>query len=302
MVDGRGGAYLVQRRHLTVQSAFPNNSDPRIQMNFKRLAAKFFTPGLKKFSNLHRGETCYIFGDGPSIKWFDLSLFNDHPAICCGMIPFHKDFHKLDVKYVTLVEPWFFVPEFLQPKVTYLHQLKHIAAEYKKFIKNTPDKEFFVNLSNRFSLSGKNINYVYRGLPESRNEIDELLGQFDVFGGSFHASLTLAYYLGFSKIYLVGFDAWTIQPARTLRWYELGEGQFFDANNFATDFLEVLKQEIGIYTISLDGESRNVTNISYQNYTGKEPNFRENHELLDQRYLKILATFPEYKIFPEKMK
>jgi len=265
-------------------------------MSIKHLAAKILTPGLRRFSNLHKGESCYVFGDGPSIKWFDLSLFNDRPSICCGLIPFHNDFHKLNVKYFTMVEPWLFVPKLFQPKI--LHELRPIAEEYKRFVKRSPDKEFFVSLSNIFSLSGKNINYVFRGLPKNRNRTDELLGQFDLFAGSFHASLTLAYYLGFSKIYLIGFDAWTIQPARTSRWYELGEGRFFEATNFATEFLEILKKEADIYTISFDGQSRNVKNISYQSYTGKSPNFKENHELTDDYHLKLLASYTGYEIYP----
>jgi len=268
-------------------------------MNIERLVTKFFTSRLKKFSNLHKGETCYIFGDGPSIKWFDLSSFNDHPAISCGMMPFHKDFQSLDVRYVTLVEPWIFTPKLFQPEV--IHELNDISVEYKRFIKRTPDKEFFVSLSNRFSLTGLNINYVFRGFPEKRNHTDELLEQFDLFKGSFHASLALAHYLGFSKIYLVGFDAWTIQPARTLRWYELGEGKVFEATNFATDFLDVLKRDIDIYTISKEGGSKNVKNISYQDYTGMTPLFKENHELIDDCYLKKLASCSEYKIYPDKL-
>ncbi len=267
-------------------------------MNFEKNTTRIFTSGLRKFSNIHEGETCYIFGDGPSVKWFDLTLLSDHPALCCGKMPFHKDFNKLDVRYVTLVEPWFFVPKLFQPK--WLREFEEIAAEYTSFIKRTPDKEFFVNLSNRFSLTGNNINYVYRGFPESRNRTDELLSRFDLFSGSFHASLTLAYYMGFTKIYLVGFDAWTIQPARTLRWYELGEGEFFEATNFATEFLDVLKSEVDIYSISVDGQSRNTTCVSYENHTGKPPMFKENHELIDEYYLRVLATWPEYQIFAKE--
>ncbi len=267
-------------------------------MNLKKNTKKILTSGLKRFSNIHEGETCYIFGDGPSVKWFDLTLLSEHPAICCGKMPFHKDFSKLDVRYVTLVEPWFFVPKLFQPKR--LREFEEIAAEYTDFIKRTPDKEFFVNLSNRFSLTENNINYVYRGFPESRNRTDDLLSRFDLFSGSFHATLSLAYYMGFKKIYLVGFDAWTIQPSRTTRWYELGEGDFFDATNFATDFLDILKLECEIYTISKDGESRNVKNISYESYTGEIPEYKENFELLEQRHLDILATYPGYHIFQDR--
>jgi len=264
-------------------------------MNIKHHLTSAFTSGLKKFNNIHKGETCYIFGDGPSIKWFDLKKFNNHPSICCGMIPFHNDFSYLDVKYVSLVEPWIFTPRMLQPKI--IHNLKDIAIEYKKFIKRTPEKEFFISLSNRFSLTGSNVNYVYCGLPENRKRTDELLNEFNLFSGSFHATLTLAYYMGFTKIYLVGFDAWTIQPARTLRWYELGEGELFEATNFATDFLDVLKRDVDIYTISKDGKSRNVNNISYKDFTGNDIRFKENHQLMDPYYLNVLSTCSEYKIY-----
>jgi len=268
------------------------------KMNARQIVADVFTGHLEKFSNRHEGETCYIFGDGPSIKWFDFSEFGNHPAICCGMIPFHKDFDKLDVRYIALVEPWLFVPKIFQPKI--LHCLRQIAAEYKNRIASLPDKEFFVSLSNRFSLSGKNINYVYRNLPNPRNEVDKQINQHNCFAGSFHASLSLAYYMGFEKIYLVGFDAWTIQPARTLRWYEAGGGEYFNPTNFALEFLNVLKSKIDIYTISKDGKSCNVKNISYASFTGKKPEYKENIDLLSEHFLKVLSTCHEYKIFPAK--
>lgn len=264
------------------------------KMNIKQIVADLFTGKLEKFRNRHEGETCYIFGDGPSIKWFDFSELGNYPAICCGMIPFHKDFEKLDVRYIALVEPWLFVPKLFQPKI--IHCLREIAAEYKRRISMFPDKEFFVSLSNRFSLSGKNINYVYKKLPNLKNQTDKQINQFDCFAGSFHASLSLAYYLGFKKIYLVGFDAWTIQPARALRWYELGKGEFFQPTNFAFDFLDVLKKEIDIHTISYDGRSCNAKNINYESYVGKPPIFRENYSLLSEHHLKVLASCEEYKI------
>lgn len=253
----------------------------------------------KRFSGIHNGETCYIIGDGPSVKWFDVTRFGDHPVICCGLFPFHKDFNRLDVRYCTMIEPWIFTPDFLQPNIPSVTEFRAVTKGYKSIIKNNPDKQFFVHPMNCFSLSGENVNFMFRELPKSRNKTDDLLRQFDCFGGSFHAALTLAYYLGFKKIYLVGFDAWTIQPARTLRWYELGEGEFFEPTNFATEFLEVLKTEIDIYTISMDGQSCNVKNISYEAYTGKLPTFRENFELLSEYHLNVLATYPGLRIYPK---
>ena len=261
----------------------------------ERLVTNLFTAGLKKFRDRHRGESAYIFGDGPSIKWFDLESFAHLPAICCGMMPFHKDFHKLDVRYATFIAPWIFLPPWLQPRM--YRGWGEIAAEYRRVISATPRIQFFVNLSNRCVVRDSNVSHVYRGLPGVRNDTDRLLRSFNLFDGSFHAALSLAYYMGFKRIFLVGFDAWTIEPARNLHWYELGEGERFEPTNFATEFLGVLRREMEILTVGMDGSSRNVAHVTYQSHTGRLPKFRENHELMDERRLKLLATFPEYRIF-----
>jgi hypothetical protein len=264
-----------------------------------QLAAKLLTPGLKKFSDRHRGESCYIFGSGPSIKWFDLTCFRDRPALCSGLITFHRDFHELDVRYVTLVEPWFFVPRPLHPRKLRGFDWGPMVGEYREFIKRSPTKDFFVSLSNRFSVSGRNVHYVFRGLPTSRNRADAMLGRFDLFGGSFHAPVALAHYMGFTKIYLVGFDAWTIEPMRNIRFYERGEGQLCQPTREvpAKDFLDIVKEQAEIYTISLDGQSRNAKQISYTEYTGKAPRFKENHEFMDDRHLKMISLWAGYDIY-----
>jgi hypothetical protein len=266
----------------------------------KAVVARQLSRGSERFSGIHDGETCYIFGDGPSVKWFDLASFGDHPAICCNLFPFHKDFDKLDVRYCTMIEPWIFAPAFMQPNLPAVTEFRGVVKEYRSVIQSNPDKQFFVHFSNYFSLSGKNVNTMFKELPKSRNKMDEKLRQVDCFGGSFHAALSLAYYLGFKKIYLVGFDAWTIEPARTLHWYELGEGQLFEPTNFATEYLDILKTEVDIYSIAYDGKSRNVNSISYETYTGKTPEFRENFELLSEHNLKVLATYPGYSIYRDK--
>ena len=52
-----------------------------------------------KFKDIHRGESCYLFGNGASIKYFDLKKFDDKPSIGCGGLFLHKDFNELKVKY-----------------------------------------------------------------------------------------------------------------------------------------------------------------------------------------------------------
>jgi|SaaInlStandDraft_7_1057024.scaffolds.fasta_scaffold08910_4 hypothetical protein len=251
---------------------------------------------IDKYKDIHKGETCYIFGDGPSIKWFDMSKFNDHIGISCGVIPFHNDFSKLNIKYSMIVEPWYFCPTRLQSS-QHNKEHKKVSEAHRVFMNSNKNIEFFINLSNFPWEIGKNINYVHRALVDKKSKLHKVKEINDPFGGSFHATLSLAYLMGFSKVYLVGFDAWTIQPSRTLRWYELGEGEFFEATNFADKLLNVIKENIDVYTISKDGNSCNVKNISYKKFTNQEPEFKENYQLLSSQYLDILNTCPDYKIY-----
>ena len=253
---------------------------------------------LNKYKDIHKGETCYIFGDGPSIKWFDLTKFSDHIGISCGTIPFHNDFEKLNVKYHMLVEPWFYCPAWVQPH-QYLKDYKPLSYAQADIMKKYKDIEFFINLSNFPWEIGKNINYVHRALVNDKSKLMDIKELEDPFSGSFQATLSLAYLMGFSKVYLVGFDGWTIQPARTKRWYEIGEGEYFTPANFALDFLDTIKKNMDIYTISFEGESCNVKNINYRRYTDQEPIFKENNEILNNKYLKVLDSFPEYNIYKE---
>ena len=251
---------------------------------------------LNKYKDIHKGETCYIFGDGPSIKWFDLAEFGDHIGISCGSIPFHNDFKSLNVKYHALVEPWFYCPSWMQPH-QYLKDYKILSNTHRNLMFQHKNIEFFINLSNFPWALGSNITYVHRKLITKNSKIHKVKEINDPFIGSFHATLSLAYLMGFSKVYLIGFDAWTIQPSRTLRWYELGEGEFFKATNFADNFLNFIKKDIDVYTISKDGNSCNVKNIDYKEYTNKDPVFKENYQILSKNYLRILDSFPEYRIF-----
>ena len=124
---------------------------------------------LKKLNNLHLGEECYIFGDGLSLKYYDLSLFNDKPSICSNNFIFHKDFEKLDVKYYSIYEPYWFLPFFVSgfKGIKFLRNL--IQKKHLKKFKAFPDVTFFSDISNSLRLKGNNI--IYLGDSFSKNYI-----------------------------------------------------------------------------------------------------------------------------------
>ena len=109
----------------------------------KNLLAELANPLLSKihrFKDIHKGTSCYLMGDGISIKWFDLTVFSDKIVLPCGFIPFHNDFNRLDVKYLLLLEPFWFYPlvSTSSPPIKLISN--KIQIEYRNIIKNNPDK------------------------------------------------------------------------------------------------------------------------------------------------------------------
>ena len=74
--------------------------------------SKPITNKTLQFKNQHLNQSCYIFGDGVSLKWFDLEAFANKPSILLNKFILHKDANKLDLKYHFLIEPFFFLSLF----------------------------------------------------------------------------------------------------------------------------------------------------------------------------------------------
>ena len=100
--------------------------------NFLRLALWWFAfPVLSRIQSLENafiGSDCYIFGDGSSIKNFDLSVFGDKVGIAVNAFPRHKDAHLTDVRFWIVAEAGFFLPPVLRtrqnPISTYANRVR----------------------------------------------------------------------------------------------------------------------------------------------------------------------------------
>lgn len=272
--------------------------NPRIKNSLEGLIYRASSPILgkvRKFHNIHKGESCYIFGDGVSLKSMDLEKFSDRQAIACNYIPFHKEFLILNCSYCVNCSPYIFSPiggyEFVKKR-----HLFDMSKLYRELIGKYPDKNFFIHFSNYPFISGSNLYYMYKDIPDPRLPMDYTSRRINCFAGVLNTSILLATYLGFDHVYLVGFD-YTHVPSRTLHWYEKGQGFFSPHENYNKDFFEIAKEFIDITTITLDGTSDFINAVTYKEYTGRDPVYRENIELADERYLQMLATWPGYSIY-----
>tara|TARA_B100001093_G_scaffold503322_1_gene557538 strand:+ start:274 stop:1068 length:795 start_codon:yes stop_codon:yes gene_type:complete len=253
---------------------------------------------VKKIQSLKNDEStsCYIFGDGPSIKYFKLEKFSTLPSIISGQLFLHKDFHKLKLQSITNIEPWYFCPKIFQKK--YVQDLRKIMKVQRDFIFENPKVTFFLNLTNFFSVRSKNVIFLHRFLSSNDMFLKKIYEQMDPFGGSFSTQIILAYILGYKKVYLIGFDSWVLEQSSSNRWYEIGEGECLPNVTYAEDFINIMSSVMDITIISVKENHHPILkSITYKSYTGEEPVYRENHELLSRRYLDLLNTFPSYKIY-----
>ena len=248
-------------------------------------------PTLEPFKNKHKGETCYIFGDGPSIKEFDYKRLKKYPAICCGMQAFHRDFENINVQYYSLIEPYLFYPDWMifPKKLQYLKKHRIIIDHFRKIIPLKKEITFFVNLSNLFAIRKSNVEYAHRYLLKKNRDFHKFYKEgIDPFAGSFNATLSLALLMGFKKVFLIGFDAFTIQQS-PYRWYEKNLTREVNPLNYTNyRFLELYKEDMEIFNISNQGTMCNLENEDYFLHTGHKPVFRENHELIAKESLELI--------------
>lgn len=269
-----------------------------IKKSLKSILYQASKPILRRvgeFNGIHKGESCYIFGDGISIKSMNLKLFADKTAIAVNYFPFHKDFSAINCSYCVVNAPYFFSP-FLGYEPLRKRHLNGMSKIYKNLIVSNPQINYFINLSNYPFVRADNVFHTFRNVPDLRLSADFIGNRIDCFAGVNRVAIMLAIYMGFEHIYLVGCD-YTHVPSRSLHWYEKGQGVYHPHDNYQKDFFEIAKEFTDITTITLDGTSDYINAVTYQEHTGRDPVYRENTELIDDRYLEVLSTWPGYTIY-----
>ena len=249
----------------------------------------------RKFKDLHLGETCYIFGNGESIKSMDLEIFNDKVSIGCNSLFLHKDFKKLDCRYYQIVPPFFFLPYF---KYYGKLQRNDISALYRKKIRDFKNVKFFTSVFNKLIIFAPNIYYEHHfGVNSSDIKNCELDGTFSFMSGATHAMIGLAIYMGFKKAVLVGVD-YTFSDRFSYHFYEKGRGIGKNEKLFDKVFFDHVKDKIDLLTVSLaNNKSKTLKYISYTDYTNKPERYQENIDCVDKEDLVKLDKMGFYKIW-----
>jgi hypothetical protein len=248
-----------------------------------------------RFKDLHKGESCYIFGDGVSLKDMNLECFSDKVAFASNCLCFHNDFKKLNVRYYVMPAPYWFFYFWKNPytKKFFFNQISYLQ---RKFQKNNKDINFFINISNVPVLMNKNIFYCHHfGSDEISHDNLDLAGKFFL-SGALNTMLGMAIYMGFNKAYLVGCD-YTHSPQRVLHFYEKGKGTKNINDEYNKTFFDFAKENIKITTITNSkSKSKTLDYIGYNDYTGQNEIYTENIDIVNPLILKAISTIDGYEI------
>lgn len=145
---------------------------------------------LRPFRNLHRGQPCVVIGNGPSLKAEDLTRLHQ-----LGIATFACN----RIHLVFPLTPW-------RPSYYCMSDAK-LIAQYDDYVEDVPAERRFFPVQNKDRV--KNAIYYKTLGVDYNNEGKFSLNALDgIYQGCSVTTemIQLAYFMGFSEIYLIGVD------------------------------------------------------------------------------------------------
>lgn len=250
----------------------------------------------KSFKGIHEGESCYLFGNAKSLKYYDLSQFNDRISIGCNQLFLHNDFSKMGINYYYIGQSFNF---YSYHRSAYTKKIvRHYLGEiHKKMIKKNPAIKYFLNISDYLSLRGDNIFYMHNfGEQFSGYSNCNPNGVFSANQSALSGMIGLAIYLGFKDVTLVGCDH-LMRPRSSRHFFEYGVMDIVEHPGVVSqDVLFAAKEflDIRVVTPFEDYKGDIIPNIQYDSLTGQKIKYKENYDIISEEAFKALSqsTFP----------
>ena len=158
------------------------------------------------YKDKHKGETCFIFGNGGSLKYYDLSALPSNVAIACSFALVDRRLRRLNVKYNILSDSYCLYPVVYNDYIDAV-QRNPQRAIFRRLIARNPDVTFFTSITNSYAFATKprNLRYWHHFGVRDFSSAD-LAGNFSTCSGALDSMIGLARYMGFSKALLFGCD------------------------------------------------------------------------------------------------
>ncbi len=214
---------------------------------------------LKKFKDLHKGQDCFILGNGPSLNKMDLTpLANYHTF---GQNKIFLIFEKVDLNLSYLVS--------VNQLVIEQSAREFEAMNCPVFLSHTAAKGVVKDQDNIQRMHTQNIWSFYEDISQPICE-----GNTVTF-----VSLQLAYYMGFRRVFLIGVDHSFKQSGAS---HEVQTYEGDDENHFHPDYFKGQKWQLAdVYGSEV---SYHLANYFYQ---------KDGRQILDATPGGKLEVFPK---------
>lgn len=185
------------------------------------------TDELAKFYNAFKGKRCFVIGNGPSLNKHDLALIENEYTF--GVNSFYYKTRETGFRpHFYVVEDSSVMKENLDEIVNYHAPFKFFPTIYKELHPKDPNVFFFK--MNRGFYEKSSPNYaVPRFSTDASKEL--FCGQSVTY-----INLQLAYFMGFTEVYLIGMDFSYVIPASHSRKGDVLLSDTDDENHFHKDY------------------------------------------------------------------
>lgn len=181
-----------------------------LPINLKRLID---TRSIKKFKDIHKGETCFVVGNGPSMRYEDLDMIHklNIRSFACNKI-------FLAFKDTEWRPDYFFVSD---NKILKENGFDNIGIKKenmffpRRFKEDIDFGNYYHLLEHDWLHSGDFSTDAHNGIYQCETIIAE--------------AIQFAYYMGFSKVYIIGVDfSYNMKKVdKENLTFENGEGNYF---------------------------------------------------------------------------
>lgn len=158
--------------------------------------------------NIHSGKRCFILGNGPSLKDQDISLLSNEYVFTVNQISRNENFKNIKSNYHFWADPNFFnINGEKEEDIELLNVMKSINT-----YDNIPECFFPINnidFVKKNNLDKElNINYFFSSLDfyDNYDKNINYSSNTPAFGTVVQWAITMAIYMGFKEIYLLGCD------------------------------------------------------------------------------------------------
>jgi hypothetical protein len=168
---------------------------------------------IRLLKDKHRGERCFIIGNGPSLNKMDLTLLKDQKTI--GMNRIYLLFPKLGfhTTYFACVNP--LVVEQFGADIEKLPMTKFIGWHSRKWMRYTDDTILLAPTTRKPIFSESPTHLMWEGATVT------------------YAAMQVAYYLGFQEVILIGVDHNFVDQGKP---HQEVVTQSHDANHFDPNY------------------------------------------------------------------